>query len=141
MALACDLRLAGAGARFVPAFARLGLVPDLGGTTALVRAVGFARAMQFALLIGELSAEEACRWGLVNDVVPDGELQARALEWVARIVALPRSAACLTKRALQAAMENPPTEQRAYESWLQRIAAREPAHVAAVQEFAQRHPR
>jgi 2-(1,2-epoxy-1,2-dihydrophenyl)acetyl-CoA isomerase len=138
LALACDLRLAGASARFVPAFGRLGFVPDLGGTTALIRTIGYARAMQFCLLTGELSAAQAAEWGLVNEVVPDNELSARAREWVARIAGLPPEAVTLTKRALQAAAVNPPAEQRAYEAWLQRIAARAPEHAAAVAAFVRR---
>src|SRR5436190_1088197 len=65
LALACDILVAARSASFVQAFARIGLVPDCGGTWFLPRLVGTARARALALLAEPLSAETAAEWGLV----------------------------------------------------------------------------
>jgi 2-(1,2-epoxy-1,2-dihydrophenyl)acetyl-CoA isomerase len=135
LALACDLRIAAASARFVPAFARLGFVPDMGGTSALVDAVGYARALEFALLTHELNAEDAAQWGLVNCAVADDALMPTALEWAERLATLPPEGVALTKRALRAARQNAPAMQRSYEASLQSIAAMRPEHHAALDAF------
>ena len=65
VALSCDIVLAARSASFLQAFARIGLVPDSGGTYWLPHLVGTARAMGLALLADKLSAEDAERWGLI----------------------------------------------------------------------------
>ena len=76
IALACDLVVAARSASFVQAFARLGLVPDSGGTWFLPRSVGTARALGLALLGEKLPAEQAAAWGLIWRCVEDAELGA-----------------------------------------------------------------
>src|SRR5260370_23667484 len=71
LALACDIVLAARGASFVQAFARIGLVPDCGGTWFLPRLVGIARARALALLAEPLSAETAAEWGMIWQAVAD----------------------------------------------------------------------
>src|SRR5574341_2049449 len=78
IALACDLVLAARSASFVQSFARLGLVPDSGGTYLLPRLVGTARAMGMALLGEPVSAPDAARWGLIWKVVDDDQLMPEA---------------------------------------------------------------
>src|SRR5438132_812332 len=78
IALACDIVVAARSASFVQAFARLGLVPDAGGTFFLPRLVGTARAMGVALLAEPLSAERAEQWGLIWKVVDDERLAEEA---------------------------------------------------------------
>lgn len=78
LAVACDLRIAGAGATFTSAFARMGLVPDGGSTWALPRLVGPGAALRFLMASETLDAAAALRAGLVDEVVNDGELDARA---------------------------------------------------------------
>ncbi|EQD53828.1 secreted protein containing Crotonase, core domain protein [mine drainage metagenome] len=63
IAFACDLVLAARSASFVQAFARIGLVPDCGGTWFVPRLVGAARAMGLALLGEKLPAAQAAQWG------------------------------------------------------------------------------
>ena len=65
LALACDLVIAKKSASFIQSFARLGLVPDTGGTYLLPRLAGTARAMGLALLGDKLPAEQAAEWGLI----------------------------------------------------------------------------
>src|SRR5688572_19419829 len=74
IALACDVVIAARSASFVQSFARIGLVPDTGGSYFLPRMVGAARAMGLALFGGKLSAEDAERWGLIWRVVEDAQL-------------------------------------------------------------------
>jgi 2-(1,2-epoxy-1,2-dihydrophenyl)acetyl-CoA isomerase len=75
IALACDLRIAADNARFIEAFARIGLVPDGGGAYFLPRLIGLAKALEMALLTDEVSAVEAERIGLINKCVPVAEFE------------------------------------------------------------------
>jgi len=136
LAVACDLRIAARSARFVPAFAKLGLVPDMGGTTSLVHTVGYAKAMEFALLTDALSADEALAWGLVNRVVSDGDLMATAYDYARHISALPPEGVRLTKQALRAALVTEPARQLHTEAWLQALAASSAEHAKRVLAFA-----
>jgi len=70
LALACHLRIASERARFGAPEVKLGIIPGYGGTVRLPRLVGRARALQLILTGEMISAEEAHRIGLVNDVVP-----------------------------------------------------------------------
>src|SRR5581483_2059154 len=78
VALSCDIVLAARSATFTQVFARLGLVPDAGGTWLLPRLVGAARARALALLAEPLSADKAEEWGLIWKAVDDGALMAEA---------------------------------------------------------------
>lgn len=105
-ALTCDIAIASRGAILVPAFGRLGLVPEVGTSWALTRALGYRRA--FALYVsGEhLDADRAAELGLVNEVVPDEQLMARAFEWCDRIADLPPHALPIAKPLLRAAADS-----------------------------------
>ena len=76
LALACDMRLAAAGATFTSAFARMGLVPDGGSTFTLPRLLGVGHALRFLMAGETLDAARARAIGLVDDVSPDAELDA-----------------------------------------------------------------
>ena len=106
-ALNSDLALAADGAVLVPAFGRLGLVPEVGTSWALTRALGYRRAFAFYVEGRHLDAAEACRLGLVDEVVPDGELLDAALAWCRRIVALPPHAVEMAKPLLRSAADLP----------------------------------
>ena len=81
LALACDIRLAADGTRLGLPETRLGIIPDVGGTTRLTRLVGPGRAKELIFTGRQFDAENAARWGIVNQVVPADELlnQAEAL--------------------------------------------------------------
>jgi 2-(1,2-epoxy-1,2-dihydrophenyl)acetyl-CoA isomerase len=91
LALACDLRVAATSATFTTAFAKIGLVADSGLSHFLPRFVGFAKALELALLSERVSSTEALRLGLVTRVVPDDELLAHAQELTATLAAGPRA--------------------------------------------------
>jgi 2-(1,2-epoxy-1,2-dihydrophenyl)acetyl-CoA isomerase len=124
LACACDLRIAAASTTFVPAFAKVGLVPDTGGTYFLARLLGYARAFEWICSGRSLSAADAHAWGLVAEVVEDGGLDARAAELAGTLAALPTRAIGMTKRLLDRATLAALTEQLELEAQLQSAAAR-----------------
>jgi len=102
MALLCDMSVASDNARFSEIFAKRGLTIDFGGSWILPRRVGLHRAKELALLADIIDATEADRIGLVNRVVPDGELDAFVDDWARRLAAGPPIALAQTKRLLNA---------------------------------------
>ena len=105
LALCCDLVIAKRSASFIQAFAKIGLVPDCGGTWLLPRLVGRARAIGLAMLGDKLPAEDAERLGLiwkcVDDLVFDAEIRAVAQ----RLVAMPTRALVAARGAIDAAQQ------------------------------------
>jgi len=77
LALACDVRLMAADARFIYREGRLGIIPSHGGVTRLVKLIGLARARDVILGGEEVSAQDAHRLGLITDVVEDVVAAAR----------------------------------------------------------------
>src|SRR5882672_10413917 len=100
LALACDIVVAARSASFVQAFARIGLIPDCGGTWFLPRLVGTARARALAMLAEPLPAETAAEWGLIWRMVEDENLADEAQALAARLASQASTALALTKRAL-----------------------------------------
>ncbi|WP_436848679.1 enoyl-CoA hydratase/isomerase family protein [Streptomyces asoensis] len=105
LALACDLVLAAESARFIEVFVRRGLVPDGGGAHLLPRLIGPQRAKELMFFGDALTAPDAARLGLVNRVVPDGELEGTARAWAARLAAGPTRALSLTKQLVNASLD------------------------------------
>jgi enoyl-CoA hydratase/carnithine racemase len=103
LALACDIRIAADDAQFTMAEPSLGLVPDLAGTQPLVLAVGYSRALEICATGRRVGAVEAERIGLVNLVVPTGDLSAATEDLVLSLAAHPRDAVTATKALLIAA--------------------------------------
>lgn len=104
MALGCDLVVASETARFSEIFAKRGLSLDFGGSWLLPRRVGLHRAKELALFGDIISAADAREMGLVNRVLPDGELDAFVDNWATRLAAGPPIALALTKRMLNNSM-------------------------------------
>ncbi|MFJ7077751.1 enoyl-CoA hydratase/isomerase family protein [Streptomyces sp. NPDC098781] len=105
LALACDLVLAAESARFIEVFVRRGLIPDGGGAYLLPRLIGPQRAKELMFFGDALSAADAERLGLVNRVVPDGELDKTARAWAERLSAGPTRALALTKQLVNASLD------------------------------------
>ncbi len=104
MALSCDLIVASENARFSEIFAKRGLSLDFGGSWLLPRLVGMHRAKELALLAEIIDAAQAAEMGLVNRVLPDGELDAFVDDWAARLAGGPPIALAMSKRLLNNSM-------------------------------------
>jgi len=100
LALACDLIVASDRARFGQVFSKIGLVPDGGGTYFLPRLVGPAKAKELVFTAEIIDAEEALRLGLVNRVVPTGDLRQATLALAGRIAEGPPNVLALAKHLL-----------------------------------------
>lgn len=101
-ALTCDLAVASERAVIVPAFGRLGLLPEVGTSWALTRRLGYQGALAYYLRGEHIDAHEAQRLGLVQQVVAHDKLLDAADEWCARIAAMPTHAVAMTKPLLRA---------------------------------------
>jgi 2-(1,2-epoxy-1,2-dihydrophenyl)acetyl-CoA isomerase len=104
-ALTCDLAIASERARIVPAFGRLGLLPEVGTSWALTRRLGYQGAFAYYAGGEELDALQAQKLGLVHEVVAHEQLAAAADAWCTRIAALPAHALAMTKPLLRAAAD------------------------------------
>jgi 2-(1,2-epoxy-1,2-dihydrophenyl)acetyl-CoA isomerase len=124
LACACDLRVAADSATFVPAFINIGLVPDSGGSFFIHRLLGNARAFEWMASGRRLTAGRAHAWGLVNEVVDDEELPARAAEIAATFAALPTRGVGMTKRLFDGAGSRTLEEQLELEAQLQSAATK-----------------
>jgi 2-(1,2-epoxy-1,2-dihydrophenyl)acetyl-CoA isomerase len=100
LALACDLVVAAKSASFIQSFAKLGLIPDTGGTYFLPRLVGTARALGLALLGEKLSAEQAADWGLIWRCVDDAMFSSTIEQLVNALAAAPTKGLAATKYAV-----------------------------------------
>lgn len=119
LALAADVVIAAESAQFLQAFARIGLIPDAGGTYWLPRQMGFAKAMGAALFAEPIGARAAADWGMIWEAVPD---DAFAAHWRARAEKLaqgPTAAYARAKRALRETYANDLNAQLALEAHLQ----------------------
>ncbi len=106
-ALTCDLAIASERAQIVPAFGRLGLLPEVGTSWALTRRLGYQGAFAFYTAGEHLDARGAQELGLVHEVVAHDDLLATADAWCTRIAALPPHAVTMTKPLLRAAADAP----------------------------------
>jgi len=138
LALAADLVVASDDARFVPAFHRIGLVPDSGLTRTLVRAMGRHRALE--ILLGErpLDVDDAHAAGLVAAVVPPAELADVTRDLARRLAEGPTRGIALTKRLVNAAEDASLADSLAAEAGLQELAGRTEDHAEGVAAFGEK---
>ncbi|MBQ0824730.1 2-(1,2-epoxy-1,2-dihydrophenyl)acetyl-CoA isomerase PaaG [Microvirga terrae] len=135
LALACDIVLAARSAKFIQAFAKLGLVPDSGGTWFLPRLVGPARARALALLAEPVPAEQAEAWGMIWKAVEDGALMDEAHRLAAHFAVQPTVGLGLIKQALDASETRDLDSQLDLERDLQGQAGRTPDYIEGVTAF------
>lgn len=141
LALACDIVLAAKSASFVQAFAKIGLIPDCGGTWFLPRLVGTARARALAMLADPVPAETAADWGMIWQAVADERLMAEAHALAARLASGPTAALALAKQALEESPLNDLDGQLDLERDLQEEAAATQDHAEGLRAFlAKRAP-
>lgn len=141
IAMTCDLAVAASNASFIQAFARIGLIPDAGGTWFLVKKLGLARAMGCALLGDKVSAADAKEWGLIWDVVPEGQDCVEAAVALAqRLAALPTQALVATRKVMRAAATNELEVQLNLERDTQSALGRTHDYIEGVTAFLQKRP-
>lgn len=138
VALAGDIVLAARSASFIQSFARLGLVPDAGGSWVLPRLVGHARATALAMLAERVTAEEAERLGMIWRCVDDDALATEAESLAHRLAAMPTRGLGLIKRALNASLSNTLDAQLDLERDLQRLAGRTEDYREGVAAFVEK---
>ncbi|WP_051356994.1 2-(1,2-epoxy-1,2-dihydrophenyl)acetyl-CoA isomerase PaaG [Azorhizobium doebereinerae] len=138
IALACDIVLAARSATFIQSFARIGLVPDSGGTFFLPRLIGDARARALAMLAAPVDAETALNWGLIWEAVDDAGLMDRARALAADLAARPTQGLALMKEAFNASAANSLDAQLDLERDLQRAAGRTPDYREGVRAFIEK---
>ena len=138
IAFACDIVLAAKSAKFIQAFAKIGLIPDAGGSWSLARILGEPRAKALALTAEPLPAEKAADWGLIWKAVDDADLMAEATALAASLAAGPTLGLGLTKRLIQAAATNSLDEQLDMERDLQQIAGRSADYAEGVTAFLEK---
>ena len=103
LALACDLRIAGASARFITAFAKVGFSGDFGGSYFLSKLVGTGKARELYYTAEPLDAAQALALGVANRVVPDAELAEATMQLARKLAQGPRVALALMKQNFNAA--------------------------------------
>lgn len=105
VALACDIVVAAKSAKFIQSFSAIGLIPDSGGTWALPRLVGQARALGLALTGEPLTAEEAAEWGLIWKAVDDERLDQEVDEIANKLASLPPLGLAAVKEMIRASWQ------------------------------------
>jgi enoyl-CoA hydratase len=115
LAMMCDVLIAADTAKFGQPEIKLGVLPGMGGSQRLTRAIGKAKAMDLILTGRTLNADEAERSGLVARVVPAADLLTEAKAVAGIIAQMSRSAARMAKEAIDRAYETTLTEGLLYE--------------------------
>jgi 2-(1,2-epoxy-1,2-dihydrophenyl)acetyl-CoA isomerase len=138
IAFACDIVIASQEATFIQSFARIGLIPDSGGTFMLPRLIGMQRATALTMLGDKLTADVAKQWGLVYDVVPQTVLPDRSFDLARRLAMMPTRALGLIKRGFNASASNSLEQQLALEEELQGEAGRTADYAEGVSAFVQK---
>ena len=123
IAFASDLVIAADNAKFIEVFVRRGITPDGGGAYMLPRLIGMQKAKELIFFGDDVPAEEACRLGLVNKVVPASELANAATEWANRLAESPTKALMLSKWLLNRSLDSQRQGAFEDEAWAQELAS------------------
>jgi 2-(1,2-epoxy-1,2-dihydrophenyl)acetyl-CoA isomerase len=142
IALACDIVVARNSAKFVQAFAAIGLIPDAGGTWTLPHLIGQARALGFTLTGGTVSAVQAEHWGLIWRAIEDEGFDAEVERLTLQLAQAPTQGLAAAKLAIRGAWSATLEQQLAVESQLQRQCGLTEDYKEGVNAFkARRSPR
>ncbi|MFW2541637.1 enoyl-CoA hydratase-related protein [Primorskyibacter sp. 2E107] len=140
LALVCDVVIATESAFFMQAFSKIGLIPDAGGTWALPRQIGLAKAMGAALFADKISARQADQWGMIWEAVPDEGFEAHWRGRAAHLAKGPTVAYSHLKTALRGAFENDMEAQLAVEAKLQGQCGKTRDFKEGVMAFLEKRP-
>jgi 2-(1,2-epoxy-1,2-dihydrophenyl)acetyl-CoA isomerase len=142
LAFACDIVFASREASFIQSFAKIGVIPDSGGTFILPRIVGLQRATALTMLAEKITAEQAEEWGLVYRVVEPPALVDVTFTVAAQLATQPTRGLGLIKRAFNRSLGVDLDKQLDYEEELQREAGRTADYAEGVRAFLEkRKPR
>jgi 2-(1,2-epoxy-1,2-dihydrophenyl)acetyl-CoA isomerase len=140
LALAADLVVAAESAYFLLAFVNIGLVPD-GGSTAFIPArVGYARAAEMAMLGERVPAPQALEWGLINRVVPDGDLEGASEALLQHLAKGPTTSYAGSKQLLNRRLYAGLAEQLEAEADQQREQGGTADFIEGVTAFVEKRP-
>jgi 2-(1,2-epoxy-1,2-dihydrophenyl)acetyl-CoA isomerase len=140
LAFAADIVVAARSASFIESFAKIGLVPDSGGTWMLPRLVGQARAVGWAMLGERISAEQAHAWGAIWSVVDDAELEATCEKLAGALAQAPTRALGAIKGAMERHAACTLDEALDAERDLQRMLGATGDYREGVEAFASKRP-
>lgn len=140
LALASDFVLASSDARFCAVFARIGLVPDLGGLYLLPRIIGLQRAKELVFSAREMKAKEALALGIVYAVHPSGKVLDGALALAARLASAPTQALGMAKNILNRSFNLDQDTLAELESYAQALSMHTEYHRDAVGRFLEKKP-
>ena len=138
LAIACDIVLAAENASFIQSFAKVGLIPDSGGTFFLPRIVGPSRATALMMTADKIDARRAYEIGMVYRVCTAETLQEDAMALATQLAAMPTRGLGLTKRALNASLTNDLDAQLDLEADLQTEAGRTNDFAEGVRSFLEK---
>lgn len=138
LALACDMRIAAAGTQLGLPETRLGIIPDVGGTTRLTRLIGPGRAKELIMTGKQIDADLAGRWGLVNHVVPADDLTQAGDNLVAELRLAAPLAVGMAKRVIDGLDDIDRGLQ--LEGWAQSHLMRSDDFLEAAQAFMEKRP-
>lgn len=140
LALACDFRVAIESARFVAAFANIGLVPDSGMTYTLPRLIGYGRALELCMTGGTLDAATAYSYGMLNTVAPAAEFSGAVRQLAARLAAGPAATQGLIKHCFELSQFATLEQALAHESEAQQQAGAGAEYAEGVAAFRDKRP-
>jgi len=140
LALACDLVVASESAKFGEVFAKIGLVPDGGGTYLLSRLVGLARAKELIFTADIIDAAQALRLGMINRVVPASELRTATHALAERIASGPPLALRMAKELVNRAASSDLETALNLEAFAQSVASASDDHQEGVAAFFDKRP-
>lgn len=135
-----DIVVAAESASFIQPFCKLGLVPDTGGTYALPRLVGRARAMGLAMLGDKLSARQAQDWGLIWECVADDTFESRLDALLQHFSTAPTKGLAYTKHAINLSLGQTLDQQLDLERDLMRELGKTDDYAEGVQAFLEKRP-
>ncbi len=138
VALACDFIVASESASFIQVFAKVGLVPDLGGLYLLSRVVGLNVAKELCFTARKVLPDEAKALGIVNHVVPHDLLMAKARELAGQIVKASPTATAMTKNLLNKSSNSTLDQMLEFESFAQTVAYLTPEYKEGVAAFREK---
>ncbi len=140
LALCADVVIATESAYFLQAFARIGLIPDAGGTWFMPRQMGFAKAMGAALFADKISARQADEWGLIWEAVPDEEFEAHWRNRAAYLANGPTAGFAAIKQAIRGSYDKTLRQQLEVEADLQEHCGHTRDFAEGVVAFLEKRP-